>query len=107
MSLPHGLEREYSAGRGRIDLLVRWPYQAGGQRHLQRHALELKVWRKGKKDPLAEGLEQLDSYLQRLGLQEGVLVIFDRRNGTDQGEPRARFEQAATPSGRKVSVLRA
>jgi hypothetical protein len=100
------VEREYGVGRRRIDLLVRWPYSAGDQRHLQRHALELKVWRKGKPEPLAEGLAQLDSYLQRLGLDEGVLVIFDRRRKIKQAEPRPRFEQAQAPSGRKVTVLR-
>jgi hypothetical protein len=99
--------REYGAGRGRIDLLVRWPYQERGQRQWQRHALELKVWREGEKDPLPKGLIQLDAYLERLGLTEGVLVVFDRRKEAEDTESRTRFEQAQTPSGRKVTVLRA
>jgi hypothetical protein len=98
------VEREYGAGRGRIDLLVRWPYTEGGQKRLQRHALELKVWREDEADPLPKGLGQLDAYLERLGLEEGVLVIFDRRRKA--GAP-PRFEQAQTPSGRAVTVLRA
>jgi hypothetical protein len=99
--------REYGAGRGRIDLLVRWPYKEGGQRHWQCHALELKVWREGEKDPLPKGLAQLDAYLERLGLPEGVLVLFDRRKGVEEAEVRTRFEEARTPSGRKVTLLRA
>jgi hypothetical protein len=101
------VEREYGVGRGRIDLLVRWPYTEAGQRRWQRHALELKIWREGEKDPLAKGLAQLDAYLERLGLDVGVLVIFDRRQEAGGAESRTRFERAQSPSGREVTVLRA
>jgi hypothetical protein len=60
------VDRGYGAGRGRIDILVRWPYQTpAGKRAVQRKALELTVWRPDKPDPLAEGLAQLDSYLDQ------------------------------------------
>jgi hypothetical protein len=49
------IDREYGAGAGRIDLCVRWAHPGG----LQRWAIELKVWRDGRPDPLSEGLEQL------------------------------------------------
>ncbi len=50
------IDREYGVGRGRIDLLVRWPYPGpGGRREWQREAFELKVWRPGRPDPLAGG----------------------------------------------------
>ena len=55
--------------------------------------------------PDGRGLTQLDAYLERLGLDEGVLVIFDRRG--KQARSHTRFEQAQAPSGRKVTVLRA
>ena len=100
------VEREYGVGRGRIDLLVRWPYPKQGQRNWQQHALELKVWREREADPLREGLSQLDNYLERLGLNEGVLVIFDRRQEASAARPQPCFEQALTPSGRNVTVLR-
>jgi hypothetical protein len=100
------VEREYGVGRGRIDLLVRWPYLEQGQRRWQLHALELKVWREQQVDPLPEGLAQLDTYLERLGLSEGVLVIFDRRQQAG-GRAQGHFEQTQTPSGRKVTLLRA
>jgi hypothetical protein len=95
-------------GRGRIDLLVRWPYRDGeGRRAVQREAAELKVWRPGESDPLAEGLAQLDAYLDRLSLPTGVLVVFDRRPAAAPIAERTRFAQAASPSGRTVTVLRA
>ena len=38
--------REYGIGRGRIDLLIHWPYRdATGRQHSQREAIELKVER--------------------------------------------------------------
>lgn len=69
------IDREYAVGSGRIDLCVRWPHPAG----VQRWAIELKVWRDGRPDPLAEGLNQLTGYLARLGLDHGVLLLFESR----------------------------
>jgi hypothetical protein len=105
------LDREYGVGRGRIDLQLRWPYtDEHGRRVWQREAFELKVWRDKKADPRDEGLAQLDAYLDQLGLDHGVLAVFDRRTaaGADAEEPgeRPRFEDATTPAGRPVTVLR-
>jgi len=125
------IDREYGLGRRRIDLFLRWPYRGeDGGRLVQREAMELKVWRKGERDPLSQGLAQLDGYLEGLGLDEGTLVIFDRRpaerggrsvgtpspsGGRSVGTPspsggRARAKRglgrAKAPSGRKVLVLR-
>lgn len=102
------IEREVGVGRGRIDLCVRWPYQSpGGRREVQREAIELKVWAPGRPDPLARGLEQLEEYLERLGLDNGVLAIFDRRPEAPSIENRTRFEEARTPrQGLAVTVLR-
>jgi hypothetical protein len=102
------IEREYGVGRGRIDLLLRWPYtDGGGRRAWQRHAFELKVWSDGRPDPLAEGLSQLDAYLDRLGLDTGVLVVFDRRPDAAPITERTRFERATSARGRAVTLLRA
>ncbi len=102
------VHREYGVGRGRIDLLVRWPYTAAdGRRAEQREAIELKVWADGQADPLAKGLAQLDGYLDGLGLATGVLVIFDRRATALPVAQRTGFEAATTLSGRSVTVLRA
>jgi hypothetical protein len=104
------LDREYGVGRGRIDLQLRWPYQdERGQRQWQREAVEIKVWRDKKPDPLAEGLRQLDEYLTRLGLDHGALVIFDRRQATSAAEPAEHIalEHVETAQRRAVTVLRA
>jgi hypothetical protein len=93
------IEREYAIGRGRMDLCVRYGPDA--------LAIELKVWRDKAPDPLAEGLVQLDSYLEGLGLSSGWLVIFDRRSSQEPLATRTRSEQATTPGGRTVTVIRA
>ena len=100
--------REFGIGRRRIDLLVTWPFtDERGKRAVQREAIELKVWRDGRKDPLQAGLQQLDGYLERVGLDAGVLVIFDRRTDAPPLEERVREERGAGPSGRPIRVLRA
>ena len=100
------IDREYGVGRGRVDLLIRFPYRRpDGSRAVQRRAVEIKVWRKGQRDPLAKGLRQLDEYLARLRLGRGTLVIFDARGRLARKAPR--FEQTETPAGRKVALLRA
>jgi hypothetical protein len=67
------MEREYAIGRGRMDLCLRLGAVTV--------AMELKVWREGRADPLPAGLAQLDGYLDGLGLTTGWLVIFDERPG--------------------------
>lgn len=100
--------REFGVARRRTDLLIEWPYTDGqGKRAVQREAIEMKVWRDDRKDPLDEGTRQLDDYLTRLGLPTGILVIFDRRTSRAPIEERTREEQAAAPSGRALRVLRA
>ncbi len=114
------IDREYGLGRYRIDLLIRWPVRdAAGGRQWQREALELKVWRDKKPDPLAQGLSQLDAYLERLQLDHGILVIFDRRASQDHRdrqdhgseaaavEDRITMTQTTSPAGCRVTVLRA
>ncbi len=69
--------------------------------------MELKVWRDGRPDPLAEGLKQLDAYLAGLGLDGGWLVIFDRRAGQPSIEARPRSESILSPEGRRIILVRA
>jgi hypothetical protein len=93
------LEREYAIGSGRIDLCLNRP--------LDRLAIEMKVWRDGRSDPLAEGLEQIDEYLSGLSLSSGWLVIFDQRSGITPIAERTSASQVTSPSGRRVTVIRA
>ncbi|MEZ4301704.1 MAG: ATP-binding protein [Polyangiaceae bacterium] len=98
------IDREYGIGRGRVDLLVRFPYaKSDGVRAEQRRAVEVKVWRKGEKNPLTKGLSQMDEYLSRLAMSRGTLVIFDAR-GRLARQP-VRQEDVQTPRGRQVRVM--
>ena len=64
------IEREYGLGRGALDLMIEW--------RGQRHAIEVK----GRRDTMTEerALDQVAGYLDRLGLPEGRLVLFDLRS---------------------------
>ena len=102
------VEREVGVGRGRIDVLVKWPYTAApsGKQHWQHEGMELKVWADRKPDPLAQGLKQLDAYLASLSLDHGYLAIFDRRTAAPPIEERCGLHQDVTPSGKPVVVVR-
>jgi hypothetical protein len=93
------IEREYAIGSGRMDLCLRY-----GNATL---AIELKVHRNGRRDPLHSGLDQLDQRLSALQLSTGWLVIFDQRSGQPPIAERTNTESATTPSGRTVTVIRA
>ena len=92
------LEREYAIGSGRMDICLRY-----GQVTL---GMELKVWKPGRPDPLAQGLEQLDRYLAGLGLDQGWLVIFDQRPDLPLLEERTTASVVTSPGGRGVTVIR-
>ncbi len=93
------IDREYAIGSGRMDLCIRY-----GSVKL---AIELKVWRDRKPDPLSEGLKQIEGYLQGLSLDSGWLVIFDRRSGQPDIEERTYTESAKTKAGLAITVIRA
>lgn len=97
------VDREYGVGSGRTDILVRKPY---GDRQMQQEALELKAWAQGT-EPLAQGLKQLDRYLDRLRLDTGTLIIFDRRKNAPDITERTAFSKETSPSGREITLLRA
>jgi hypothetical protein len=95
------IDREYAVGSGRIDLCVRWPSPAG----VAKWAVELKVWRDDRPDPLPEGLAQLSGYLARLGLDRGTLILFDQRSGAPPLPSRC-STQKVEHDGLRISVLR-
>lgn len=95
------IDREYGVGKGRIDLCVRWPHPKG----LQRWAIELKVWRDGRPDPLPEGITQLAGYLARLDLDQGTLLLFDHRSSAPPLPDRCQ-ESEAEHEGRKIRIAR-
>ena len=92
------LEREYAIGSGRMDICLRDGDVVLG--------MGLKVWRDGKPDPLIQGLKQLDKYLSGLNLETGWLVIFDRRSGLPPVSDRTTTENATSPAGRNITIIR-
>ena len=93
------IEREYAIGSGRMDLCLRY-----GNATL---AIELKVYRNGRCDPLNSGLDQLDQRLSALQLSTGWLVIFDRRPRRPSLARRLGVQTATSPAGRHIQVIRA
>ena len=104
------IEREYGLGRGRTDLLVRWPREAGQPSDLwERFMVECKVLRDTDRKSLAwtveKGVEQTLGYMAQCGAEEGHLVVMDRRSeerrsGGGATEPRD-GEGEADGSGRR------
>ncbi|KOP22546.1 CyrO [Hapalosiphon sp. MRB220] len=93
------LEREYAIGRDRMDLCLRYGNVTLG--------IELKAWRDKRGDPNESGIEQLDSYLARLGLNFGWLIIFDLRTKALPIEERLSTEVTTTKNGRSITIVRA
>ena len=87
------VEREYALGRGAMDLVVQWKEA--------RHAIELKIRRDTETEE--EALAQVDEYLDRLGLVEGWLVLFDLRKTTPWSERLTR--RVAEVGRRKIHVV--
>lgn len=95
------IEREYAAGRDRIDLAVRF---AG-----KTHIIEIKLVhpRMGRDMTLAKGLEQIARYAATTGTDSCHLVIFDRRPEY-RAKPwpeRLGWEPRAALDGRPVTVV--
>jgi Endonuclease NucS len=88
------IRREFAVGSGRVDLLIEWKSF--------RYAIELKI-RRGEKTE-AQGVEQLGRYLSRMQLDEGYLVIFDRRREVDWDQ-KLHEKEVAGLGGRKIIVF--
>ena len=94
------IEREYGLGRGRTDLLVLWPREAGQPSDLwERFVVECKVLRDTDRKSLARtvecGVKQTLGYMAQCGAEKGHLVVMDRRSEERRrGEARRRGEGA-------------
>jgi hypothetical protein len=67
------IEREYAAGRGRVDLAVEW--------NTRWYVVEIKLVhpQDGREGTIEDGLRQTAAYRDRIGAIEAYLVLFDRR----------------------------
>ncbi len=102
------IEREYGLGSKRLDLLIRWHLErdkSGVPIRQERFAIEVKVWRQGQGDPTAQGLKQLDTYCEKLGLSTGTLIVFDTRDAAPPFEELGICSETTSPAGRTVQVL--
>ena len=110
------IEREYGLGRGRTDLLVLWPREAGQPSDLwERFVVECKVLRDTDRKSLVwtieRGVEQTLGYMAQCGAEEGHLVVFDRRTGKRRRRGEGTEERGSEAGGsgrrqdgRKVAV---
>ena len=96
------IEREYALGRRRLDLLV--DYRGS------RLAVEVKTWRETDdrrgRNPVTEGLAQLELYAARAQATASWLVVFDQREASLARASLPTSELATTPGGREVVVIR-
>jgi hypothetical protein len=95
------IDREYAAGRGRVDLLVTFVGK--------RHVVEIKLVhpKMGRDSTQAQGLTQIARYADTTNADTRHLVIFDRRAEAraKSWDERLHWEQAATPADQPVTVV--
>ncbi len=87
------VEREYGLGRGALDLMIAWKET--------RHAIEVKLRRDTETE--AEALKQIARYLDRAGLGEGWLVMFDLR--TEPSWSDKQFVREAAHAGKIIHIV--
>ncbi len=92
------VEREYGLGRRRTDLALFWSYEEGTQTAV----IELKLWRKGLEQTIKQGLTQTADYMDKIGIADGHLVIFDRREDINWDEKIFREEREY--EGKQITV---
>jgi AAA-like domain len=87
------VEREYGLGRGALDLMIFW--------RGERHAIEVKIRRDTETE--AEALDQVARYLDRAGLGEGWLVMFDLRKEVSWADKL--FVREVEHEGKKIRIV--
>ncbi|MBP7636232.1 AAA-like domain-containing protein, partial [Candidatus Ozemobacteraceae bacterium] len=94
------IEREYAAGRGRVDLAIEWQGRW--------IVIEIKLVHPadGRDGTLAEGLRQVARYRDTVGADEAWLVLFDRRPASRQKswEERLTWEEHPDPTGHPAHI---
>jgi hypothetical protein len=95
------IDREYAAGRGRVDLGIRF----GGRTNI----VEIKLVhpRMGRDATMAQGLEQIARYANTMAADTRHLVIFDRRPEArvKPWDARLSVEARTAPDGQPVQVI--
>ncbi len=96
------IDREYGLGRGRTDLLIRWPNggEGGGEAV---YVIECKVLYGDLERTIEEGLAQTVGYMDRSGAVAGHVVIFDRREGRSWND-KLFHRRTSAPGGATIDV---
>ena len=92
------IEREYALGRGRTDLLIRWPHRG----RTRKFVVECKLRRRGLQRTIEEGISQTRGYMDRCGAESGHLIVFDRSSERSWSDKVFRREPAS--NGAPVTV---
>ena len=87
------VEREYGLGRGALDLMIFW--------RSERHAIEVKIRRDTETEP--DALDHVKRYLDRAGLGEGWLVMFDLRKEIAWADKL--FVREAAHTGKTIRIV--
>ncbi len=93
------ISREYGLGKRRTDIFIKWPY---GEGKIQKEVIELKILYNSLEKTIAHGLEQIADYMDKCGVTEGHLLIFDRSKNKSWDEKIFRKEE--TYEKKKVTV---
>ncbi|MCP4129552.1 MAG: AAA family ATPase, partial [bacterium] len=93
------ISREYGLGKRRTDIFIKWPY---GEGKIQKEVIELKILYNSLEKTIAHGLEQIGDYMDKCGVTEGHLLIFDRSKNKSWDEKIFRKEE--TYEKKKVTV---
>ncbi len=92
------VQREYGLGKMRTDLLITY----GDRRCQQKEVVECKLRKNGLERTISEGLGQIAEYMQRCGVSEGHLVIFDRADARSWDEKI--FQQERTADSQIIKI---
>lgn len=94
------IDREYAIGAKRLDPCIEYRGEKLG--------IEVKTWRESDKakDPMIEGLPQLDGYLARIGATRGWILLFDQRRTVAPLPERLKLERLTSAGKRQVALVR-
>jgi len=92
------VEPDFSTGAGRTEFLIRWPDGDGEQLEL----VELMI-RREPKHPLLAALGEPAQHLERLGLEQSFVVIFDFRS--EVGGEEKIFQKTIKRDGKTFNIF--
>jgi hypothetical protein len=104
------IEREYALGSTRVDIFVRWFYDADkyqnedrkSSRREQRFVAELKKIYKSRETTIEAGLVQIEAYAKKCGALDAHLILFDPDE--TKGWDEKIFAETRERNGREIQI---